>query len=268
MRIKVVIRSGGDLASAVIQKLHRVGMAVLVLEKPTPTVVRRTVSFSNAIYEGRYTVEGIEAIYCETLDCAHLAIQQGKIPVLTLEAQEVFEGFKPDVFVDATLSKQPVTYEKSLAKAVIGLGPEIIAGENAHIVIETARGHDLGRLIFEGKAQDNSSMPGDIGGYNIERVLYAPCEGVLLPQKEIGDLILADEVVAMIGDLPIRSQINGILRGLIHPSVKMQKGLKIGDVDPRGALKYCYSISDKGRAIAGGVLEAILIRMKEEESCI
>lgn len=264
MKVKVLIRSGGDLASAVIQKLFRVGFDVVVMERKCPSMVRRTVSFSNAVYEGTYTVEGIEAVWIKEVTQIDPIIRQGKIPIITDEEERVYAYFKPDVFIDATLSKQAVTYNLSYAKAVIGLGPEIVAGLNAHIVVETARGHDLGRLIFNGKAKANTHVPGDIGGFRRERVLYAPCEGALELFKDIGDFVKVGETVATVAGIPVKAEIKGILRGLIHPHVPMRKGLKIGDVDPRGDVAFCHTISDKGRAIAGGVLEAVLILLKED----
>lgn len=255
---RVLVRGGGDLASAVIQKVHRSGYQVVVCEIERPKVVRRTVSFANAIYEGQYVVEGIESVYLRSLEEIEGVLKVGKIPVLTLPEAEVKAYFKPHIFVDATLSKRPVDYQVGYADVVVGLGPSIEAGVNANVVIETSRGHDLGRLIFSGFAKENTHIPGDIGGYTHERVLHAPCSGVLATNCKIGDYVTAGDVVMTIGGTPLRAEISGVIRGLIHPTVSVTQGLKVGDIDPRGTASNCYSISDKGRNIAGGVLEAIL----------
>lgn len=259
---KVLVRGGGDLASAVIQKLYRSGFKVVVCELEKPKMVRRTVSFSNAIYEGKYFVEDIEAVYVRTLHEIEPVLNQGKIPVLTIEEINVHAFYKPDIFVDATLTKKKVNYTKDYASVVVGLGPNIEAGVNAHAVVETSRGHDLGRLIFNGMAKENTHIPGDIGGYTHERVLRAPCDGIMESDKKIGDLVSKGEVVLKVDGNAVKAQIDGVIRGLIHPSVKITQGLKVGDIDPRGNTHYCFTISDKGRNIAGGVLEAILIQLK------
>ena len=264
MAIKVLVRGGGDLASAVIQKLYRSGFQVVVSELETPKMVRRTVSYSNAIYENHYVVEEIEAVWIKSVDEIDTRIAQGKVPILTLDETEIYDYFKPDVFVDATVSKKAVDYTKAYAQLVIGLGPNIEAGVDAHVVIETSRGHDLGRLIFSGFAKENTHIPGDIGGYTHERVLRAPCAGIMKCDKKIGDLVSAGEVIMTIDDEPVKTEIDGVLRGLIHENVKITEGLKVGDIDPRGDTHYCFTISDKGRNLAGGVLEAILIGLKSK----
>ncbi len=260
---RVLVRSGGDLASAVVQKLYRCGFEIVISELEQPRMVRRTVSFSNAVYEGDYEVEGVRAVHVKDVKDISLYLKQKLIPVVTDSEIEILEVYKPDIFIDATLSKKPVTYNKDYMPIVIGLGPEIVSGRDADIVIETCRGHDLGRLIFEGVAKPNTSIPGFIDGYGKERVLRAPCDGKIETLKKIGDIVKKDEIIITVNGMPVRSQINGIIRGLIHPSVMVTKGLKIGDVDPRGSYDYCFTISDKGRNIAGGVLEAILILLKE-----
>lgn len=256
---KVLVRSGGDLASAVVQKLYRCGFEVVISELNHPRMVRRTVSFSNAVYEETFEVEGISAKHVkdakDILDC----LDKKFIPVVTDSEENILKVFKPDIFIDATLSKKKVNYTKDFCAIVIGLGPEIVAGYEADIVIETSRGHDLGRLIQEGKAKPNTSIPGFIDGYGRERVLRAPCSGIIQTNKNIGDFVKKDETVMTVDGIPVKAQIDGIIRGLIHPSITVTKGLKLGDVDPRGASDYCYTISDKGRNIAGGVLEAIFI---------
>jgi xanthine dehydrogenase accessory factor len=255
---RVLVRSGGDLASAVVQKLFRCGFEVVISELEHPRMVRRTVSFSNAVYEDTFEVEGIKAIHLKDVNELQSVLDKHMIPVITEPEELILSVFKPDIFVDATLSKKSVNYSKDYGSIVIGLGPEIHAGVDADIVIETARGHDLGRLIFEGYAKPNTSVPGFIDGYANERVLRAPCNGLITSYKAIGDLVEKDDVIMSVGEEPVVAKISGVIRGLIHPSVTVTKGLKLGDVDPRGKYDYCYTVSDKGRNIAGAVLEAIL----------
>jgi xanthine dehydrogenase accessory factor len=260
---RVLIRSGGDLASAIVQKLYRVGYQVVISELDKPRMVRRTVSFSNAVYQGTFQVEGIEAVHLKKAE--DLDMNSQVIQVVTDTEEHIMSIFQPEIFIDATLSKKSVDYKKDYCPYVIGLGPEIEAGVDAHIVIETCRGHNLGRLIFNGYAKANTSIPGFIDGFAKERVLRAPCDGQVTTNKSIGDYVQKDEMILKVDGVEVCSQIDGIIRGLIHPDVEAKKGLKLGDVDPRGSKDYCYSISDKGRNIAGGVLEAILILQRSTD---
>jgi len=266
MEKRVLVRGGGDLASAVIQKLYRIGFKVVVSELRSPIVVRRTVSFCNAIFEGQYTVEGIKAVYLSNCDGIEKCHDNGEIPILSVKESEIKDHFKPDIFVDATLSKKEVDYMIGDYPIMIGMGPEIKAGKNVDVVIETCRGHNLGRLITEGYALPNTSVPGFIDGYAKERVLRAPCDGMVITSHQIGDLVKKGELVLEVDGQPVYASIDGIIRGLIHPSIKAKKGLKLGDIDPRGQLEYCFSISDKGRNIAGGVIEAIMMLIDKRES--
>lgn len=256
--MRVLVRSGGDIASAIVQKLYRCGFEVVISELEKPRMVRRTVSFSNAVYEGVYSVEGIEAVHVKEAGLIG-SLNKGKVPVVTDSEAHIIQVFKPHIFIDATLSKRSVNYDKNYCSYVIGLGPEIKAGRDAHVVIETCRGHDLGRLIFDGYAKANTSVPGFIDGFAKERVLRAPCDGNIHLKKVIGDRVYKGEPIMTVNNQVIEAKIDGIIRGLIHPQVYAYKGLKLGDVDPRGKTSYCYSISDKGRNIAGGVLEALMM---------
>lgn len=261
--LKVLVRSGGDLASAVVQKLHRSGFKVVISELEQPMMVRRTVSFSNAVYTNRFSVEGIEAVYVKNQSELEDCIKKGNIPVTTLSEKALLEFYQPHIFVDATLSKKPVEYKQSDFDIVIGLGPEIEAGVNADAVIETCRGHDLGRIIFKGFAKKNTSIPGFIDGYAKERVLRAPRDGVIITDKSIGDRVKKHDLIMTVDGEPVVAEIDGVIRGLIHPETVVRKGLKVGDIDPRGTEDYCYTISDKGRNIGGGVLEAILYLLRK-----
>ena len=256
--ITVLFRGGGDLASAVIHRLWNAGMRVIVCDLEQPACVRRTVSFCNSIYEKEYTVEGVTARYIDGIDAIEETLAADIIPVLTVPDHVVLKALNPDVFVDATISKKKPNYDRSWAPLVIGLGPEITAGEDADIVVETQRGHYLGTLIREGKALPNTGIPGNITGHTYDRVLRAPCDGDVTCLHRIGDLVNKGDPVLTVSGEPVRAPIDGIVRGLIAPGFPAKKGLKVGDIDPRGFENHCYTISDKGRTISGAVLEAII----------
>ncbi|MGI6156988.1 MAG: selenium-dependent molybdenum cofactor biosynthesis protein YqeB [Saccharofermentanales bacterium] len=258
MNLTVLMRGGGDLASAVIQKLYNTGCRVIVCDLEHPSCVRRTVAFCNAVYEGEWTIEGITARRVDTLDAIEPTLTEGIVPVTTLPDRDVRDAVKPDVFIDATISKRDPDYDRSWAPLVIGLGPAIEAGRHAHVVIETKRGHHLGRLIREGYATPNTGIPGTIIGFNKERVLRAPHAGTVTHIREIGDHVEQGDPILKVDETPVTAKIPGIVRGLIAAGYAAREGQKVGDVDPRNEEIACRTISDKGRNIAGGVLEAIV----------
>jgi len=255
----VLIRGAGEMASGVAHRLHRSHFNVCMLEIPHPIAVRREVSFCEAIYEGEKEVEGVRSKFISRPEEIHSVWQEEKIPVLVDPDGEKTRRFiKPDVLVDAIMAKKNLGTHIKKAPLVIGLGPGFYAEKDVHIVIETNRGHDLGRLILKGTAEPDSGIPGNIGGYTVERVLRTMKRGVFHPQKGIGDRVNKGLVVAVVDDFPVMAKISGILRGLIREGVEVKKGMKVGDIDPRGKRESCFTISDKARAIGGGVLEAIL----------
>jgi xanthine dehydrogenase accessory factor len=255
----VLIRGAGEMASGVAHRLHRSHFNVCMLEIPHPIAVRREVSFCEAIYEGEKEVEGVRAKFISRPEEIHSVWQEEKIPVLVDPDGEKTRRFiKPDVLVDAIMAKKNLGTHIKKAPLVIGLGPGFYAEKDVHIVIETNRGHDLGRLILKGTAEPDTGIPGNIGGYTVERVLRTMKKGVFHPQKEIGDRVHKGLVVAVVDDFPVMAKISGIVRGLIREGVEVKKGMKVGDIDPRGKRESCFTISDKARAIGGGVLEAIL----------
>lgn len=256
--MKVLVRGGGDLASAVIHKLWRSGFKVLVYDLPFPSCVRRTVSFCNAIGEGQWEVEGVRGTFIKELSEIDECFARKEIPVSILPEQELLDYFRPDVFVDATVSKKSPNYDKSFAGLVIALGPNIMAGRDAHVVVETKRGHYLGSLIYEGFATPNTGIPGDVDGFTSDRVLRAPQAGRVQHIRAIGDTVEKGEPVCRVDDKLVAATVPGVIRGLIAQGYEARQGLKIGDIDPRNDIRHCYTISDKGRTIAGGVLEAIL----------
>lgn len=262
----VIVRGGGDLATGTIHKLHRSGFKVLVLEVPIPTAIRRSVSFSEAIYEGEFEIENVCAVHVHTLDEIENTWNNKKIPIIIDGEGRYIEIIKPKVVVDAIIAKKNLGTSMAMADITIALGPGFTAGKEVDIVIETGRGHNLGRLIFKGEALKNTGVPGDIMGYSKERVIYSPCEGRMMNLVDIGAVVEKDEVIAYIGDIPIKATISGLLRGILRNGSYVTANFKIADIDPRVSEKMnCYTISDKARNIAGGVLEAILYMLAQSK---
>lgn len=254
----VIIRGGGDLGSGVAHRLHRARYDVVILEIEQPTVIRRSVAFASAIYDGDIMVEGIRGLRVPDAATARWAVGQDMLPVLVDPGRHSLPDLKAAAVVDARMAKRDLGTRTSDAPVVIGLGPGFVAGANVHAVIETQRGHDLGRVIYAGTAQADSGVPGAVGGQDAKRLLRAPADGVFHTGRQIGSLVNVGDVVGFVGDSPVLTYIDGVLRGIIHDGVAVAAGLKIGDVDPRGVVEHCFTISDKARAIGGGVLEALL----------
>jgi xanthine dehydrogenase accessory factor len=255
----VVIKGAGEMASAVAWRIFMSNIRnVLMLETASPLAVRREVSFCEAVYEDRKTVEGIEALKVDDYDGMRKAWNQGKIAVAIDPEWGLLDHAQANVVVDAILAKRNMGTHKKEAPLVIGLGPGFVAGEDVHQVIETNRGHNLGRIITSGKAEPNTGIPGPIEGYTEERVLRAPCEGVFNARLSIGRQVKSGDVIGRVGEEAVLAEIDGVIRGLIRSSSRVHQGLKVGDIDPRGRADYCYTISEKARTISGSVLEAIL----------
>lgn len=254
----IIVRGAGDLATGVLIRLHNAGYQVMATEVEKPTVIRRTVSFAEAIYEGKSVVEGVTAQMIDDLDEAYPLMDKGIIPVIADAEGKSIMAMRPRVVVDAILAKRNLGTKRSDAPLVIALGPGFTAGKDCHLVIETMRGHDLGRIINEGSARANTGVPGIIAGYGKERVVHSPGEGVFRHcGHEIGDIVQKGETIAMVGDKEVKSQLDGMLRGLLRDGLSVSLGFKVADVDPRGKDAQCTSVSDKAKAIAGGVLEAV-----------
>lgn len=257
----VVVKGAGDIATGVIHRLVRSGFPVIATELPSPTVIRRTVAFAEAVREGEVTVEGIAARRVEDAEEALRLAREGIVPVLVDPEAKVVRRLKPFAVVDAILAKRNLGTRRGDAEVVIGLGPGFTAGEDVDVVIETNRGHDLARILLEGSAEPNTGVPGNVGGRTAERVLRAPCAGVFRSVRRIGDSVKAGEKVAEVDGRPVAAEIEGILRGLLRDGLEVTEGFKVGDVDPRCRREHCFTISDKARAIGGGVLEALLMSL-------
>lgn len=260
----VVVRGGGDIASGTINRLHRMGFKVLVLEIPNPNFIRRKVCYGEAVYEKEFLLEGAVSKLAHNLEEIKNIWAEGKIPVYIDSEMKILKELKADILVDAIIAKKNLGMSKDLAPITIALGPGFEAGKDADVVIETDRGHNLGRLIFEGKASENTGVPGIIQGYGRERVIYANADGVLKIVHDIGSVVKKDDVIAYIGETPVLASLTGLIRGMIREGSVVKKGLKISDIDPReNQLKNCYTISDKARTISGGVAEAIFYLLNQ-----
>lgn len=256
--MKILIRGAGDIATGIALRLYRAGMQVVMTDLPAPTAIRRTVCFSQAIILGEMTVEDVTARRAETPDQAEALLAQGLIPVLADPDCTCRTRLRPDALVDAILAKVNLGTRLDMAPVVVGVGPGFTAGEDCHAVVETMRGHYLGRVIHEGSAIPNTGIPGLIGGFAGERVLRAPADGIFHQLLDIGAQVKMGDVAATVNGEPMVCTLDGVLRGILADGTPVHKGMKSGDIDPRCEIKHCYCASDKALAVGGGVLEAIL----------
>mgnify|MGYP005838115117 CR=1 FL=1 len=264
--VLVAVKGGGDLGSGVAYRLHRAGMKVFITEIARPTVIRRTVAFASAVYEGQVEIEGVVARLAKGISEVPGLLEEGDIPVLVDPEGVAVRALKPRVMVDAIMAKRNTGTRLDDAPIVIALGPGFVAGRDVHAVVETQRGHYLGRVILEGSAQPNTGVPGSVSGYDSERVVRAPKAGTFRGARRIGEKVNAGEVVAYVDEAPVRAKISGVLRGILADGLPVHEGMKVGDVDPRGVAEHCFTISDKALAIGGGVLEAILYLLRQQET--
>ncbi len=254
----VTVKGGGDLGSGVAVRLFRSGFPVVITELPQPMVVRRTVAFAEAVYTGETTIEGLVARRVDKAEHIWPALKEGQIPVIIDPEAHIVRELHPTVLVDAIVAKRNTGTRLSDAPIVIALGPGFEAGVDAHAVVETNRGHNLGRVLWTGRAEPNTGIPSPVAGYTEERVLRAPVGGVVSVAKAIGEFVRNGEVVAWVNGTPVTATISGVLRGLIKEGIEIDQGTKLGDIDPRFQPDYCFTTSDKVLAVGGGVLEAAL----------
>ena len=258
---KIWIRGAGDLATGIALRLYRSGFDIVMSDIAVPTTVRRTVAFSPAVYTGETSVEGITGKICENISMIDTVMESGCIPVVVDPSGEIMKEYKPDIIVDAIIAKTNIGTKITDADIVIGVGPGFEAGVDCHAVVETKRGHNLGRVLWSGSAYPNTGVPGNIGGYTVERIIRATADGVFRAKVNIGDYVKAGDLLAYCDETPVYANIDGIVRGLLQDGVKVKTGMKSGDVDPRAEKEYCFTVSDKASAIGGGVLEAILSKI-------
>lgn len=254
-----VIRGAGDIASGAAIRLFRAGVRVVMTETAQPTAIRRAVCFSEAVRLGETRVEGVRAELAHTAAQAEALARGGDIAVIVDESCACKNELRPDAVIDAILAKKNCGLSITDAPAVVAAGPGFTAGVDCHAVVETKRGHTLGRVITQGAAIADTGIPGVIGGYGAERVLRAPKNGVFRPLREIGALVSAGDTVAEVDGEPVITRISGVLRGILPPGAVVSAGMKSGDVDPRGEIDSCFTVSDKALAVGGGVLEAVLM---------
>lgn len=258
----IIVRGGGDLATGTIHKLWSAGFFVVVLETQYPAAIRRQVSLCEAVYGGETSVEDMSGVLAFDEDEVFSVLEEGKVPVVVDPEGKFIAKWKPEVVVDGILAKRNLGTYKEMAPLTIALGPGFCAGKDVDVVIETKRGHNLGRVIREGEAYPNTGIPGNIGGYTSERVIHSEKRGILKNKKNIGDIVKKGEVIAVIEgegeETLVRATIDGILRGLIRDGFPVTEGFKIADIDPRKEeLENCFTISDKARCIGGSVLEVV-----------
>jgi xanthine dehydrogenase accessory factor len=255
----IVIRGAGEMASAIAWRLYMANMRrIVMLDLANPLCVRRTVSFCVALTEGTASVEGVAARAVTNSKQMLSAWDASHIGVMLADDWKAISDADPDVVIDAILAKRNIATSINDAALVIALGPGFSAGEDCHLVIETNRGHHLGRIIESGSAASNTGIPGAIGGYTAERVLRAPVAGRFETDRDIGDSVMSGELIGTVAGRPVGAAIDGALRGIIRNGTEVPAGLKLGDIDPRGDIEHCHTISDKARAIAGAVLEAVM----------
>jgi xanthine dehydrogenase accessory factor len=254
----VLIRGGGDLATGVVARLHRSGLPVLVTEIARPLAVRRLVSLAEAVFEGEVLVEELIGRRIGAPEEAFAALDLGAIPVLVDPEAASLRTLKPLVLVDGRMRKEPPELGLDAAEMVIGLGPGFVAGVNCHAAIETNRGHAMGRVLWQGSAEADTAVPEPVAGIDVDRVLRAPKAGKMRGLATLGSLARAGDPLFEVDGEIVRAGFDGAVRGLLHDEVAVEPGMKVGDLDPRGELRYCREISDKSLAAGGGVLEAVL----------
>ena len=247
------------MASAVAWRLYMANFKkLMMMETANPLAVRREVSFCEAIHEGQKAVEKVNAVLARNPDEIGSCWEKGQIAVIVDPRWQTLEMMGFDVLVDAIIAKKNLGTSRDSASLVIGLGPGFFAGKDVHMAVETNRGHHLGRIITSGKAEANTGIPSAIGGFTEERVLRATADGEFQSRRNIGEHVKKDEIIGSVAGCEVRARIDGVIRGLIRSRSQVTRRLKIGDIDPRGQTSYCYTISEKARAIGGSVLEAVL----------
>ena len=203
---KIWIRGAGDLATGIALRLYRSGFDIVMSDIAVPTTVRRTVAFSPAVYTGEASVEGITGKLCENISMIDTVMESGCIPVIVDPSGEIMKEYKPDVIVDAIIAKTNIGTKITDADIVIGVGPGFNAGVDCHAVVETKRGHNLGRVLWSGSAYPNTGVPGNIGGYTVERIIRATADGVFKAKVNIGDYVKAGDLLAYCDETTVLSE--------------------------------------------------------------
>ena len=256
--MRVAIKGAGEMATGIAHRLFMANIRLIVMmEIAEPVTVRRTVAFSEAVYEAKAEVEGVRASCVKNLDDLHGTWEAGEIGIIVDPKWRLIRDIEPLVVIDATMMKRPTRTRRDEAPLVIGVGPGFVAPEDVHAVVESNRGHNLGKVILNGSAEPRTGIPGATMGYTTERVLRAPHAGAIRHVKQIGNMVSIGDLIMYVDETPVYATIGGMLRGLIR-EIRVVENKKVGDIDPRGITEYCYTITEKARAIGGGVLEAIM----------
>lgn len=265
----ILIKGAGDLATGIAWRLKRAGFNILMTEIAEPLTVRLSVAYSNAVYEGEVEIEGIKGCLVHNYVEAKQIMAEGKIAVIVDPEANIRKLYRPPIIIDAIMAKRNINTHIDDAPIVIAVGPGFYAGSDCDYVIETKRGHYLGRVIEQGSAIKNTGVPGNIGGYTTERIIRANGDGIFKAVAKIGDVVKKGDLVAYVNDREVTALIDGVVRGMLHSGIYVTDKLKCGDIDPRAAVEHCYTISDKSRAIGGGALEAVMYglqKLKAERS--
>lgn len=247
-----VVRGGGDLATGIVYRLWKTGFSVVVLETSLPTAIRRSVCAAQAVFEKKHVIEGMTVRHIKTLQELP---EENEVAILIDPKGASISQLKPSLVVDAIMAKRNCGTLRSMAPCVVGIGPGFTAPKDVHVVVETLRGHHLGRVILKGTAAENTGVPGEVAGESVRRIVRAPQDGYLIPAVSIGERVAKGQILGTVSDEPVWARMDGVLRGLIHEKVPLVAGMKIGDIDARCEPENCFSISDKALAVAGGVLE-------------
>ncbi|MGE4319409.1 MAG: selenium-dependent molybdenum cofactor biosynthesis protein YqeB [Deferribacterales bacterium] len=262
-KILTAVRGGGDIATGVIYRLKKCGFDVVILECAKPSAIRRTVSLCMAVYDGRAQVEDLTAVLTDTEHYRDV-LNSGSIPVIIDPDCASLEKIKPDVLVDAVIAKRNLGTRIDMAPFTVALGCGFTAGADVHAVVETRRGHTLGRVIYSGEAAPNTGTPGEIGGKSAERVIYSPYAGKIKVLRDIGSVVREGETIAIVGDAEIKAPFDGLVRGMIQDGYETPVGMKIADVDVRKTeTGNALMISDKALAVGGGVVEAVMGHLRD-----
>jgi len=254
----VVIRGAGDIATGVAVRLYHCGFQVVMTDIALPTMIRCSVSFAQCLYDTSKEVEGITAVKANNIDEIQPILSEQKIPVIIDPDLAILKSLKPTYLVDAILAKSNIGFKKELAPITIALGPGFNAGQDCHAVIETNRGHYLGRVIYTGFTMENTGVPGNIAGYTYQRVVRTPCTGIMQSCVRLGDIVQEGDTIAHIDATPVYAPLSGMVRGLLNNGLRVEKDFKMADIDPRGLKADYTTVSDKARSIGGSVLEAML----------
>ncbi|MEN1759171.1 selenium-dependent molybdenum cofactor biosynthesis protein YqeB [Anoxynatronum sibiricum] len=265
LRDIVAIRGGGEIGTAIAHKLKRSGFKVFIIENDTPISIRRTVAYAQAVFHGEMTVEGIRGVNVSDAEGIITAWEKQEIPVIVDSQCDILNEIPVDVLVDAIMARKNTGTTRDMAAITIATGPGFIAGEDVDIVIETKKGHDQGRLIFDGAAEPETAIPGESEGVEMNKVANAPIEGVIHTHVHIGDMVKKGQLMAEIAGVSIHAQISGIVRGIIHDGSNVWRGLKILEIDPDVSPEQCYRLSQRSRDVAGGVLEAVLYLKQQHQ---